>query len=129
MPKSKATLVPDDELPANDPQQRCTGNEAVIRLVACSVSRCLDDPTFARRVKLADFIAEDAVSAVMDGNLLREFSPAERDLRIHELTRGWSATAVTGEIAAGRSQGGCNDPGLVGPGLGRFGSPSTARSS
>ena len=85
MPKSKATLVPDDELPANDPQ-RCTGNEAVIRLVACWVSRCLDDPTFARRVKLADFIAEDAVAAVMDGNLLREFSPAERDLRIHELT-------------------------------------------
>jgi hypothetical protein len=85
MPKSKATLVPDDELPANDPQ-RCTGNEAVIRLVACWVSRCLDDPTFARRVKLADFIAEDAVSAVMDGNLLREFSPAESDLRIHELT-------------------------------------------
>ena len=30
----------------------------------------------------------------MEGNLLREFSPAERDLRIHELTMRWSATAV-----------------------------------
>lgn len=64
-----------------------TRTQAMLRLVALWNCRCIDDPAYALRVKLADVLLPDVADAVIAGDLFAEFDLEERVGNLTQIDR------------------------------------------
>ena len=55
--------------------------QAVYRLLSLWNARCIEDPTYVFRVKLADVVTPGIIDIVIAGDMFGEFEPVENRLR------------------------------------------------
>ena len=63
----------------------CSRSEARMRLLAAYTARCVDDPDFVFSAKLSDYLDEEIVALVAEGDFLKEFSEESRQAKLRQL--------------------------------------------